>query len=518
MPGPSNSTGDPDIDALLESTSTPTETASETGDPDIDAAIHAASTPPAAPQSEWSMSNLGRQAGLAGRAVVSGVTALPAMFADTGVALENLGINLFHGDLPTMADFNPWSKGPTSPQTYPLPSQQFNQALTSLGVPEPKTAGEKIAGIVESGLTGAKMPQLPVGSVPPGQSAVEMAANQRLQSVKNGMEEGYKVPPSTTNPTLTNKTLETVSGKLATQNAASQANQAVTNRLAARALGLNEDLPITEASLNAVRSEAAKDYQAISKVPNIALDQAFKSRVQAIVGQFNKTAEELPSLANKDLEPVATDLLAKDQVSGNAILGAIKGLRNKAEVAFRGGDGSTGTAYKSMANELENAVDRDLTARGPEFTDMVGAFRDARQKIAMTHTVEDAMNPGTGNIQAQKLAQALRRGEPLSGPLRTIAEFASSVPKAVQEPTSSGVSHLGAAVPALSAITEATLHGAVGPETAAAAVAYPAARAASKWWLLGPGQANALPKATKAIPEAPWWFKAAPGAVAGAQE
>lgn len=523
MPDLSNSTGDPDADAVISGASAPTASVTPsfqaTGDPDADAIISQARARSAAPAppSEWSTSNLGRQAALAGRAIVSGAVGLPGMVADAGVASVNLGSNLLKGITPTLADFNPFAKSGGTPQTYQLPTQGFNQALNAAGVPEPQSAGEKIAGIVESGLTGAKTPGIAENAAVPGQSAEEVAANQRLQSVNNGVKEGYKIPPSTTNPTATNKVLETVAGKVATQQAASAANQQVTNRLAARALGLNEDLPITEGSLNAVRAEAAKDYQAIGKVPSIALDQSFKDRIQGVVAQFNKTAQELPSLANKDLDPVATDLLSKNQLSGSAVLGAVKGLRNKAEVAFRGGDGSTGTAYKSMANELEGAVDRDLSTRGPEFADTVNAFRDARQKIAMAHTVEDAMNPGSGNIQAAKLAAALRRGEPLSGPLRTIAEFGNAAPKAVAEPTSSNISHLDAAIPALSAIAEAA-HGGVGPGTIAAAAAYPATRAAAKWWLLGPGQSAAIPKVGAVSKGAPWWLESAPGAAAGAQE
>jgi hypothetical protein len=519
MPDLSNSTGDSDIDAALASASTPS-IHDTTGDPDIDAVMKATSVSgDYTPKSEWSMENLKRQGVLVARAVVSGVTGLPAMAADVGVAGRNLYENLSKGIYPTLADFNPFARTGGTPQTYELPSQSFQRALTSAGIPAPQSLGEKIAGTIEGGLAGSAMPGPTVESDVPANftGAQDMAAQQRLQAVKNGMDEGYKVPPSTTNPTIVNKTLETVSGKLATQNAASQANQSITNRLAARSLGLNEDLPITEASLNAVRSEAAKDYQAIGQAGPIQLDQAFKDRIQSIVSQFNKTAEEVPSLANEDLEPVATDLLSKDQLSGNAVLGAVKGLRNKADMAFRQGDGSTGMAYKSMASEMEGAVDRDLSGRGPQFEELVNSFRDARQKIAIAHTVEDAMNPGTGNILAPKLAAALRRGEPLSGPLRTIAEFANSVPKAVQEPTSSGVSHLQAAIPTLSAIGEAAVHG-VGPGTAAAAVAYPAARAGTRWWLMGPGQGTVIPKAAATTMEAPWWFKAAPGAVAGAQE
>lgn len=501
-----NSTGDSDIDAVLAS-SAPQSTSS--GDSDIDAVLSQSTQPAAAAPSEWSMSNLGRQAGLVGRAMIQGAASLPNMVLDAATATGNI----LSGHVPLTINGRPNWTGQADPGATPLPSQTFNQALTAAGLPEPQTAGEKTAGLVESVLTGAKMPNIPVESaVPQGfQGAQEMLAAQRTAAIKNAMDRGYKVPPATTNPTALNKGLETVSGKIATQQAASAANQSVTNRLASEALGLNPEVPITEGALKAIRAEAAGDYQAIGRVKSIPIDQAFKDRIGQIVSQFNQTAEELPSLANKDLEPVAKDLLAKDNFSGNALLGAVKSLRNNADKAFRQGDGQAGSAYRQMSSAIEDAIDRNLSASEPGLVD---AWRAARQKIAMAHTVEDALNPGTNNVQAAKLAQALRRGEPLSGHLRTIAEFANALPKAAQEPVTSPVSHLSVAVPAISGLTEAIGAHGVGPGTAAAAVAYPAARAAAKWYLMGPGQANALPATAKAATEAPWWLKGLP-AVSG---
>src|SRR6185312_12903943 len=97
---------------------------------------------------------------------------------------------------------------------------------------------------------------------------------------------------------------------------------------------------------------------------------------------------------------------------------------------------------------------------GPEYQGVVNAFRGARQQIAITHSVEDAFNPATGNVIAPKLATALKNGVPLSGPLRTIAEFSNSFKPAVTaEPNSSPVSHLDIAIPVLSAATEMAAKG-----------------------------------------------------------
>ena len=48
--------------------------------------------------------------------------------------------------------------------------------------------------------------------------------------------------------------------------------------------------------------------------------------------------------------------------------------------------------------------------------------------MAISHTLEEAMREGTGSVDARKLAAALNRGAPLTGDLRTAANFASAFP------------------------------------------------------------------------------------------
>jgi hypothetical protein len=470
-------------------------------------AASGAADQPATPATQPSAveSDVVRPLGLAGRAIATGVAGLPLMAMDSGVALRNI-----------VGDWGRKELGMAPSNDYELPSKEFQDALTEAGFPSPATPIEKGTGFVESALSGAATPTAEIEGAQGAQSAEQQLLNRRLDSVRLGMEHGYRVPPSTTNPTLVNQGLETIAGKVATQQAASHLNQQVTNRLAAEALGLDPNVPITEEALQHVRSTAASDYEAIGKAGPIKLDQQFKDGINGIVGRFNQTAAEVPSLANQNLSPLANDLTSKGSLSGNALLGAVRGLRDKADTAFRAGESGTGSAYKGMASQLENAAERDLSSRGPQYTGLVQAFRTARQKIAIAHTVEDAMNPGTGNVIAPKLAAASRRGEPLSGKLQVIADFANSVPKAVQEPLTSPISHLNLVGEMLGGMGGAMAHGPIG--AAFGTVAYPAARMGSKAYLLsGVGQKAALPAAEEAA-RAPWWVRTIPGAYEGGNQ
>jgi hypothetical protein len=77
----------------------------------------------------------------------------------------------------------------------------------------------------------------------------------------------------------------------------------------------------------------------------------------------------------------------------------------------------------------DDVVRAGLTNPAPQ---MLRDFREARQLIAKTYSVEKALNPTTGNIDALKLASELKKGKPLSGGLKDIADFAAQFPKASQ--------------------------------------------------------------------------------------
>src|SRR5262249_54170451 len=145
-------------------------------------------------------------------------------------------------------------------------------------------------------------------------------------------------------------------------------------------------------------------------------------------------------------------------------------------------------AQHRIAASLEDLVERNLKRSGQE--QLLVGFRDARTTLARVYDIEKALNPATGNVDAAKLAQALKKGRPLSGDLKQVADFAGAFPKAVQMPERMG------SLPQTSPLdwAAAGITGAAtgaGPITAAALAARPIARAAA---LSGPIQRLALAK------------------------
>jgi hypothetical protein len=70
---------------------------------------------------------------------------------------------------------------------------------------------------------------------------------------------GYVVPPTQAKPSLVNRTLESASGKAQTQQAASVKNQDDDEPgLVRQDLGLPENTPITEATLQSIRTQSGR--------------------------------------------------------------------------------------------------------------------------------------------------------------------------------------------------------------------------------------------------------------------
>lgn len=437
------------------------------------------------PEKPSLLSQAGRQAGLWGRAIINGITGMPAMAADAGVATRNLAYNLSHGIKPTLADFNPFAKTGGTHQEYELPSHSFNQALTAAGVPAPQNAGEKVANFIESGLVGSRMPapeaadQAPANFVSPKDQQVQRTA-EMLQQYR---DKGLVVPPSTTNPVMKNKILETISGKEATQNTARAINQTGRNALAAEDLGLKPEV-FTPEAVSAVKQEAGKAFEAARAIPSMRTDGQYVDDLTNVLKESHGSNASFPGSANPDVEKIV-DTYLQPEFTGDSAVSAIKLLRGKATDAYRQGNSELGMAYKGVSQALEKQLERG--SEGTPYEGIMQSLRQARQTYAKASTIEDVMDPA-GNVNGIKLAAALRRGEPLTGGLRTAAEHAANYPKANLPANSSNISHLDVYAPLMSALMG---HGIMEK---AAGAAIPAARYAARGYLFTPwGQAGAIP-------------------------
>lgn len=159
------------------------------------------------------------------------------------------------------------------------------------------------------------------------------------------------------------------------------------------------------------------------------------------------------------------------QIPAEAAVEEIKKLRNDASKTYANPNSDNvaldmAAAQKASATALEELIARNLERDNPT---LLQKFRDARTRIAISHTVEDAMNVGSGKIDAQFLAKELESGVPLSGKLRTVALAAKAHPAAFQNLKGKSVNPFGRMdylMGALGTTAGAAAHLVGGPVTA----------------------------------------------------
>jgi hypothetical protein len=248
--------------------------------------------------------------------------------------------------------------------------------------------------------------------------------------VQAATKAGYVVPPTQASPTLANRLMEGMAGKISTAQNASAKNQAVTNGLAATALGLPAETQLSPGVLNQIRQNAGRAYDAVASTGTITPGPAYEQALDSITAQARQAAAGFPN-AKPSAILSEIDALKSPQFDASSAVSKIQQLRDQASSAYASGDKSLGAALKAGAGVLEDTIDQHLQQIGAP-PDLLDGFRNARQLIAKTYSVEKALNPTSGTVDAQKLAAQLNRGKPLSGDLLTAAQFAQQFPKAAQ--------------------------------------------------------------------------------------
>jgi hypothetical protein len=257
------------------------------------------------------------------------------------------------------------------------------------------------------------------------------------EAAKDVVQSGYVLPPTQVKPSLTNRLIEGIAGKTTTAQNASFINQQVTNKLAARSLGLPDDAVITPETLQNIRSNAGQAYE------NLRLSGRLKTSPKFIQALDNIGPYKDAKIAAKDFGDAkdnavieVIESLKKPSFDVNSAVSKINTLRTDANKAFKAGDTALYQANRQASEVLENTIENYLA--NSKQTDLLTKFRQARQTIAKTYSVEDALNPKTGTVDAKKLAAQLRGKKPLTGELKEIGEFGAAFPKAAQAPENMG--------------------------------------------------------------------------------
>jgi hypothetical protein len=287
----------------------------------------------------------------------------------------------------------------------------------------------------------------------------------KTQTLNSALDAGFVAPPSSVNPTLFNTLRESIAGKIATAQQASNMNADLADTLARRAAGLPSDTPLTSEAMRAVRTQAYQDgYAPVAQIGTVTTDGNYGRALDALASRYQGAAQDFPGAFKNDVVDQLNSLRVPQFDAANG-LKASQLLRDQARVSFRAGDTGLGQAQTGASRAIEDQIERSLSGAGQSGSDMLQAFRDARQRMAIAHDIEDAVVEGGGSIDARVLARKYQNGDPLSGDLKTIGAFANNFPKAMQpakQVAGPGISKLDLAMAVASAGGGAALDGKEG--------------------------------------------------------
>ena len=384
------------------------------------------------------------------------------------------------------------------------------RSLSELGSTAAKNFLGGTAGQTVSEVTGNPLLGLTTAMATP--TAITAAAQQRqlaLQAaqqsnavrdatIRSAQQEGFVVTPGSITPSGQNVLLERLAGKTRLEQLASSRNQSTADRLARQAVGIPENTPLTSEGMQAVRAqEFTKGYAPVNQLGPIQTDATFQTALTNLSNKFTGQSKSFPNAAPDKVNTELTSYRVPNFDSGDA-LQASATLREQARNNFRIGENALAKTQIGISRALEDQIERSLATSGnPNSADILAQFRASRQRMAISHSVEDAIREGSGSIDAKKLARDIQSGKYLSGELKTIAEFANIAPKVNQPVGSMGT-------PGAGTILGRTGTGAVaggiglatgGPLTGLLAAAAPEATSAlARQYLLSKfGQSRSLP-------------------------
>ncbi len=178
---------DPDLIAKLDAAEK-SSSGKEVTDPDLISKLDAAEKDGTRKQNTYEELTdpkaWGRAAALAGRAVLEAPAQIAALPADAVASAINMAKN--PSRLLNPQEYNPLEHRPMEGDV-PFAGEQVHNALTSAGLPEPKSWQEKLAYGVESALTGAKVPVAPKGVSPAVEAAQTGKSPSTLATVRQGL-------------------------------------------------------------------------------------------------------------------------------------------------------------------------------------------------------------------------------------------------------------------------------------------------------------------------------------------
>jgi hypothetical protein len=345
------------------------------------------------------------------------------------------------------------------------------------------------AGQTTAELTGSPVAGMAVSMATPAAiTSAAQARQARLQAeqarnavrdltIRAGQAEGYLVTPGSITPSAQNVLIERLGGKTRTQQEAASQNQQVTDRLSRRALSLPDDAPLTRENMRQIRGqEYQRGYAPLNNLGVVRADPDFDAALNNVLAAYTGPGRSFPNAIPQPVQDLVANYRVGQFNAADAV-GATRTLREASRANLARGDNELGLAQRAISNALEDQIERSLqTAGNTNAQAMLEQFRASRQRMAISHAVEDAIVEGGGSVNARQLANDLQnRGRYFSGDLDLIARFANVARPVMVSPGTMGT-------PGAGTMLGPTLGGGVG---AGAGAMFGGAQGASAGAMLG---------------------------------
>ena len=324
----------------------------------------------------------------------------------------------------------------------------------------------------------------------------------RDANVLAAQREGFVVTPGSLTPTGANVVKERIAGKTHLEQLASIKNQQMADKVARRAVGLPENSPLTPESMKDIRAtEYAKGYEPVKNLGNIVADTVYLDDLANIQSKYTGPSKSFPEAVPDEVGKLISRYQVEKFDAADAV-DVIKNLREQASGNFRKGENALAKSQLDISTALEGQIARNLEASGdPKLANLLEQFKASRQRMAISHTIEDAIRVGSGSVDAKKLGRDIQNDKFMTGDLKTIAEFANTFPRVNVPPSTIGTpgaatvvgrslsGGAGAVAGALAGGGPGAFIGAVAPELVSAGM--------RQYMLSKMGQQNILPKYDK---------------------
>jgi hypothetical protein len=331
--------------------------------------------------------------------------------------------------------------------TASYPFQKLAEAGDELGsITAEKTGSPAFGAAVNAGVNFA--PQVlshVAGRVAPGGINPRMQATRDTQELnrrpndaaaENVRSEGYRVSPSSVDPSVTNKVVESAMGADQLAHDFSMHNQPIAQNAVRAELGIRQGVKLAPEEFAAERARRADPaYDAVRAEPAGPASRDYLYDLARRRQQYDRQSRAFPNSTPPEIADI--NELVSNRIDPEASISKIRELRNNARM-LRAGDRPDVLAA-NLQSDLANIVERELEdhlRRIGAAPDVINNFREARQYTAISHTLQDHVN-AAGEVDAKGIGKLLADANPppMSPRVRAVADLGAHFPTNTRLPS-----------------------------------------------------------------------------------